>query len=134
MKAMELLHAAAYRTGLGNPLFASRYRVGKLSPECLQYYVGQTMTSDRAAVVGLGIGAQELAQYAQGCQLNPSTEDCSTPCKYHGGLEGRRERGGQLAYVAIAAESGGMKEWLAFEVRHILTDNGDICILYLVLF
>lgn len=117
---MELLHALAYREGLGNSLFASRYRIGKLSPECLLYYANQTITSDRGAVIGLGIGSDELVEIANMVNVIPQTQDSSKPSQYHGGSEARRERGGDMAYVALAKESGGMKDKLIYEVQSLL--------------
>ncbi|KRT82905.1 Peptidase, partial [Oryctes borbonicus] len=48
LRAIDLLHKAAYRTGLGNSLYVAKYNIGKVSSETLQHYVASNFTSNRA--------------------------------------------------------------------------------------
>lgn len=82
---MNLLHAVAYRRGLGNSLFCGKHRAGKISPETLQHYVGEQFVTSRAAVVGYGIDYNELLQYAQNCGMQTGGDVAEEATKYYGG-------------------------------------------------
>ncbi|XP_019870660.1 cytochrome b-c1 complex subunit 2, mitochondrial [Aethina tumida] len=117
VRAIDLLHKAAYRTGLGNSLFIPKFQIGKISSETLQHYVCTNFTNSRTAVVGAGIGHDALCKIAQGITLGSGGGDCS-PSPYKGG-EVRSDKGGDLAFVAIATEGASIqnpKEALAFAV------------------
>lgn len=117
LRAVDLLHNAAFRTGLGNSLFIPKSQIGKISSETLQHYVASNFLSGRAAVVGYGVGHQELTQYAQALNME-SGEGCKTASPYKGG-ELRSNKGGDMAFVTIAGEGAGLnnpKEALAFAV------------------
>lgn len=118
VRAIELLHKAAYRSGLGNSVFMPKYQVGKHSPETLQHYFATNCTTNRAAVVGVGIDHQLLVGYAQ-CLPIESGAGTDTPSAYAGQSEIRFNRGGRHAHVAIACEGAALKstkEALAFAV------------------
>lgn len=84
LRAVDLLHNAAFRTGLGNSLFIPKNQIGKISSETLQHYVASNFLAGRAAVVGLGISHSELQHFAQ--QLKIETGDgTTTPSPYKGG-------------------------------------------------
>ena len=51
---IEKLHDAAYKNTLANPLYCPDYRMGKITPEELHYFVQNHFTSARMALVGLG--------------------------------------------------------------------------------
>lgn len=65
LRAVDLLHKAAYRRGLGNSLFIAKYQLGKISSETLQHYVASNFVTSNAAVAGLGVDHQSLVDYAQ---------------------------------------------------------------------
>lgn len=84
LRAIDLLHNAAFRTGLGNSLFIPKTQVGKITTETLQHYVNSNFLSGRAAVVGLGVDHMELLQYAQSLEIQ--TGEGTTPASpYKGG-------------------------------------------------
>ncbi|KAJ8931136.1 hypothetical protein NQ314_015990 [Rhamnusium bicolor] len=136
LRAIDLLHNAAFRTGLGNSLFIPKSQIGRISTETLQHYVATNFLTGRAAVVGLGVNHAELTQYAQALKLN-SGEGCTPSSPYKGG-ELRSNKGGNLAFVAVAGEGASLKdskEALAFavlqravgigpQIKWSTTDNG----------
>lgn len=118
VRAIELLHRAAYRTGLGNSIFSPDYQVGKISSETLQHYYSENFTSNKAAVAGINIDHQVLAGFAQSLALE-SGKGATKESKYRGGSDARLEKGGRQASVAIATNGGSwatVQEGLAFEV------------------
>ncbi|KAK9729865.1 Peptidase M16 inactive domain [Popillia japonica] len=117
LRAVDLLHKAAYRTGLGNSLYTAKYNIGKISSETLQHYTATNFTSNRGAVVGIGVSHDTLLECAQSLPLE-SGSDATGPGVYKGG-EIRSDKGGDLAYVALAGEGGSLKnikEAIAFAV------------------
>lgn len=118
VRAVELLHRAAYRSGLGNSIFCPKYQVGKISTETLQHFYSSNFTTKRAAVAGVNIDHQILTGYAQSLQLETG-EGARNECKYHGGTDARLEKGGRSASVAVATNGGSwssIQEGLAFQV------------------
>lgn len=118
VRAIEMLHRAAFRTGLGNSIFCPDYQVGKISSETLQHFYSSNFTSGRAAVAGINIDHQVLVGFAQSLALETGT-GAQNPCKYRGGTDGRLEKGGRQASVAVATNGGSwanVQEGLAFEV------------------
>ncbi|RZC36189.1 cytochrome b-c1 complex subunit 2, mitochondrial, partial [Asbolus verrucosus] len=136
LRAIDLLHKAAFRRGLGNSLYSAKYQLGNISSETLQHYVASNFTTGRTAVVGLGVDHSQLVNYAQGLSLETG-EGSTTPSPYIGG-EIRSDKGGNLAFVAIGGAGGALKdtkERLAFavlqralgigpQVKWGTTDNG----------
>lgn len=84
MRAVDLLHKAAYRRGLGNSLFIAKYKLGNISSETLQHYVASTFLTGRSAVVGLGVEHGQLEEYAQGLALQQG-EGKTPSSEYKGG-------------------------------------------------
>lgn len=84
LRAVDLLHKAAYRRGLGNSLFIAKYKLGHVSSETLQHYFASNFLTGRAAVVGLGVDHEELVQYAQGLALEQGVGKASAS-QYKGG-------------------------------------------------
>ncbi|XP_054290437.1 cytochrome b-c1 complex subunit 2, mitochondrial-like [Macrosteles quadrilineatus] len=120
-RILDLVNKAAYRTGLGNSIFVKEHAIGKINSETLQYFVRQTFTAPRAAVVGVGVSSDHLAQLASSLELS-SGAGPEAPAKYYGGEE-RLEVPSPHVHIALAAESAGLqsKEALAFAVlRHAL--------------
>ena len=118
VRAVELLHRAAYRTGLGNSIFCPDYQVGKVSTETLQHYFADNYTTNKAAVAGINIDHQILTGYAQSLAFE-SGKGTTNECKYRGGTDGRLEKGGRHTSVAVATNGGSwssIQEGLAFEV------------------
>uniref|UniRef100_A0A1B0CP57 Uncharacterized protein n=1 Tax=Lutzomyia longipalpis TaxID=7200 RepID=A0A1B0CP57_LUTLO len=119
VRAMDLLHRAAFRSALGNSIFCPKHQIGRISPETLQHYVASNFTTNRTAVVGVGIDHNTLCGYAQNLPIDSGAgKENSSP--FVGGTEARLDRGGQWAHVAIATQGEGWntnpKEALAYHV------------------
>lgn len=125
IRAVDLLHRAAFRTGLGNSVFCAKHHVGKISPECLQHYVATNFTSNRGAVVGIGIDHQLLVGYAKNLYLEEGSNEIA-PTKFVGG-ELRVDKYGRLASVAVGTQGAALsnqKEALAFAVLQNIAGTG----------
>jgi len=88
--------------------------MGRINTETLQHFVAENFRSGRAAVVGLGVDLNSLSQYATSLQL-PTGEGSTTPSPYKGG-EIRSDKGGDLAFVAMALPTGGVTEQLQYSI------------------
>jgi len=106
-QAVELLHQAAFRSGLGNSLYSSPARVGSHGTAQLSQFVSKHFTSNRAALLGVGISHSSLTKFADLLHLESGAGPSTTASKYAGG-ELRVETGGGLAYVALAADTAGV--------------------------
>ncbi|KAJ3020385.1 ubiquinol-cytochrome c reductase core subunit 1 [Thoreauomyces humboldtii] len=60
IKVLDTLHQAAFRTGLGNSLFASASAAKGLKRAHLQEFAAKHLTADRIAVVGNGVAHEDL--------------------------------------------------------------------------
>ncbi|KAK9893051.1 hypothetical protein WA026_023352 [Henosepilachna vigintioctopunctata] len=107
LRTIDLLHKAAYRKGLGNSLFIAKYNLEKVNSETLQHYVNCNLTSDKATVVGLGVNHNNLKEYVACLNFPGTSGQAVIPSPYKGG-EIRCDKGGNLAYIAIAGEGPGM--------------------------
>uniref|UniRef100_A0A182P0Z8 Ubiquinol-cytochrome c reductase core protein 2 n=1 Tax=Anopheles epiroticus TaxID=199890 RepID=A0A182P0Z8_9DIPT len=117
VQAVELLHKAAFRDGLGNSVFCPDYLVGKHSSETMQHYFAANCTTNRAAVAGVGIDHQMLVGFAQSLVLE-SGAGSENKSSFNTG-EVRRESAGSRAAVAVGAQAVGwnsLKEAMAFWV------------------
>lgn len=126
VRAVDLVHRAAFQTGLGNSIFCAKHHVGRLSPETLQHYVAGNFTNGRAAVVGVGVDHQLLVGFAKSLQLQNGPETVA-PSTYVGGGELRVDKAGSLAHVAIATQGAALaneKEALAFAVLQQVAGTG----------
>eukprot|EP00088_Acartia_fossae_P015819 TRINITY_DN18764_c0_g1_i1.p1 TRINITY_DN18764_c0_g1~~TRINITY_DN18764_c0_g1_i1.p1 ORF type:complete len:442 (+),score=157.97 TRINITY_DN18764_c0_g1_i1:38-1363(+) len=124
--AMELLHAAAFRSGLGNSLYCPSHKIGAIKPEHLQQFVSKHFTGGRTAVVGINVNHAVIAKYAELLNLESGAGPSSIASKFSSGEE-RRETGGDLAYVALAAPSPGatsVKEALAAMLLQRILGSG----------
>ncbi|XP_020278498.1 cytochrome b-c1 complex subunit 2, mitochondrial [Pseudomyrmex gracilis] len=105
-RVLELLHKAAYRTGLGYSLYSPKRQLGRINTETLQHFVNTWFTGSKCAVVATGVSLADLSKFAS--NLNVSSEDVAAQAaKYHGG-ELRKERFSDLATVAVAVEAPGL--------------------------
>jgi len=127
VRAVDLLHRAAFRTGLGNSIFCAKHHVGKISPETLQHYVASNFKTNRAAVVGVGVDHQLLVGYAKNLVLDSGSVTDSAS-KYYGG-ELRVDKSGNWAHVAVGTQGTGWanpKEALAFAVLQQIAGTGPV--------
>ncbi|XP_068941041.1 cytochrome b-c1 complex subunit 2, mitochondrial [Petaurus breviceps papuanus] len=120
---IENLHAAAYRNALSNSLYCPDYKIGKITPEELHYYIQNNFTSARMALVGLGISHAVLKQVAeQFLNMRGGLGMSGSKAHYRGG-EIREQNGDSLVHAAIVAEgaTSGSAEANAFSVlQHVL--------------
>lgn len=116
--AVELLHKAAFRKGLGNSIYCPKHMVGKHGTELLKHYVNGNFTGDRAAVVGLGVELPLLQNMAHNLPVQSGAGAAPEAPKFYSG-EIRRDTSSAFACVAVAGHSTGLnsgKEALAFAV------------------
>ncbi|XP_065362252.1 cytochrome b-c1 complex subunit 2, mitochondrial [Calliphora vicina] len=118
VRAVELMHKAAFRTGLGNSVYIPKFQIGKLSPETLLHYVANNCTANRCAVVGVGVDQTALVGFAQSLELASGGKSGSDSANYYGG-DARKDTPSNMAHVAVAGSGGAVsnpKEALAFAV------------------
>ncbi|XP_057323907.1 cytochrome b-c1 complex subunit 2, mitochondrial [Microplitis mediator] len=124
-RLLELLHKAAYRTGLGYSLYSPKRHIDKIPSESLQHFVNTWFTGPRCAVVGTGISLSDLSSFAN--TLNVGSGDGNpSSAKYYGG-EIRKERNSPIASVALAVEGSGFnndKDALAFAILQQAAGTG----------
>lgn len=115
VRAMELLHKAAYREGLGNSLFSAPHMVGKHSPILLNAFHQKHFTADRACLVGVGdIDHNKLAKLGDALTLEKGAGPEAIATKYYGG-ELRHDSAGEVAYVALGTDVAitSERDWIA---------------------
>ncbi|XP_058125199.1 cytochrome b-c1 complex subunit 2, mitochondrial [Anopheles ziemanni] len=127
VQAVDLLHKAAFRGGLGNSVFCPDYLVGKHSSETMQHYFAANCTTNRAAVAGVGVDHQLLVGFAQSLALESGAGSANKSTFNTG--EVRRDGAGSRAAVAVAAQAVGwdsLKEATAFWVLHHAAGLGPV--------
>jgi len=119
--AMEALHKAVYRNGLGNSLYINPNKVGHLNSALLQNYIQSHFTPSNMAVVGVGIDHDLLLHYVNvklGLNKLPSGQ-AVVPEKsaFHSG-EIRVDTSNNLVHAAVVTEgvSLGSKDLLPLAV------------------
>lgn len=118
-RAIELVHKAAFRLGLGNSIYIPRFQLGKLSTESLLHYVASNYSPSRAAVVGVGIENNTLSGFAQTLEFPSGGGGGNAPSSNYYGGDARKDTAGHQATVAIAgkgAAASNHKEALAFAI------------------
>ncbi|XP_011869527.1 PREDICTED: cytochrome b-c1 complex subunit 2, mitochondrial [Vollenhovia emeryi] len=124
-RVMELLHKAAYRTGLGYSLYSPKRQLGKISTETLQHFVNTWFNGSGCAVVATGVPISDATQFASTLKVG-SADNTVEAAKYHGG-ELRKERSSELTTVAVAVEAAGLnkeKDVLAYAVLQRAVGSG----------
>lgn len=127
VRAVDLLHKAAYRRGLGNSLFISPKRVNQISSESLQHFASQNLTHSRCSVAVIGDNQDKATLIAQALQL-PSSEGSKTDATTYFSGELRKEMGGDLAHVGIAVQGApaGSPQSLALAIAAKALGNGPV--------
>ncbi|KAI8426374.1 hypothetical protein MSG28_005223 [Choristoneura fumiferana] len=123
VRAVDLLHKAAFRRGLGNSLFISPKKIGKVSSESMQHFACSTLTPARCAVTVVGDAHDRAAMIAQALQL-PSGESKGEPGKFFGALGNGpvTKWGADLSPLAKAIGNIGPFAAAGFNVSY--SDNG----------
>ncbi|XP_072947175.1 cytochrome b-c1 complex subunit 2, mitochondrial [Epargyreus clarus] len=127
VRAVDLLHKAAYRRGLGNSIYIAPKRMGKVSSESVQHFAACNLTPARCAVAVVGDNQEKAALVAQALQLPSGGQGQSEGSTYFGG-ELRKEMGGDLAHVALAVQGApaGSPQSLALAVAAKALGNGPV--------
>ncbi|XP_068618244.1 cytochrome b-c1 complex subunit 2, mitochondrial-like [Battus philenor] len=127
VRAVDLLHKAAYRRGLGNSLFIAPKKIGKISSESLQHFASNNLVPSRCAITIVGGNGDKANLVAQALQLSPSSQDQNETTTYYGG-ELRKEMGGDLAHVAVALQGvpAGIPQSLALAVAAKALGSGPV--------
>lgn len=114
-RVIDMLHGAAFRSGLGNSLFLPKYLLGSQGSETLQHFVKNTFLGNRTVVATSGITHNAAKVFADKLGFSEGT-GLGTSSQYYGGE--LRKRGKGLAHIAVAAEGAGInkKEALAFGI------------------
>ncbi|XP_037656861.1 cytochrome b-c1 complex subunit 2, mitochondrial-like [Choloepus didactylus] len=123
---IENLCAAAYQNASANSLYCPDYRIGKVTPEELHYYVQNYFTSARMALMGLGVSHPFLKQVAeQFLNMRGGLGLAGAKARYRGGDIQEQNRD-SLVHAALVAESSaiGSTEANAFSVLHHILGAG----------
>ncbi|KAJ3100580.1 hypothetical protein HDU96_010286 [Phlyctochytrium bullatum] len=98
-EVVDKLHQVAFRTGLGNSLYASPASAGSLKRAHLQELAANYVTANRIALVGLGVAKEEATELLES-SLKAVSLSSATPTvagsQYFGG-EARIEAGAKSA-------------------------------------
>lgn len=129
-QTIELLHKAAYRTGLGNSLYSPEHMVGMHKTQALLDFHQNTHTMSRAVLVGHGVDSRDMGQYASLVKLGSGQGLVNSNNKYYGGEERKHCGGGPLTYIAIAGESAphsnGKEAIASLLLKNILGTAGRV--------
>lgn len=127
VRAVDLLHKAAYRRGLGNSLFISPKKIGKISTESLQHFSQNNLAFDKCSVTVIGSNLDGAKLIAQQLQLGSGGSASQDVSKYFGG-DMRKEMGGDLAHVAFGLQgaAAGSPQSLALAVAAKALGNGPV--------
>jgi len=118
LRINDLIHRAAFRSGLSQSLYAPRYNVHHLDSNLLQNFRARTFTSNRLTLAGLGVQHEDLVRFADLFRLpQVAATFARQPSKFVSS-EVREENLSDLVHVALAAEgvSLGSKDALASAV------------------
>jgi len=99
----ELLHQAAFRTTLGNSVCAPEHMIGKYTHDMLNDFANNFYTTDRIAVVGLGVDHDHLVDLFSGFKPSPSAGVGTVKSHYAGG-EIRVNNANEFVTAALATE------------------------------
>ncbi|KAJ3222805.1 ubiquinol-cytochrome c reductase core subunit 1 [Clydaea vesicula] len=122
------LHRVAFRSGLGNSIFAPTETIHNLKRSHLAEFTNEHFTADNFAVVGSGVNQKELSQLVEDSlknfTLKPKFLGQTKATKYYGGEE-RFNSGSSEAHFAIAFPSASFnsKEYAASLVLRALLDG-----------
>jgi len=108
LRLADMIHRAAFRSGLSRSLYAPRYNAHHLDSDLLHNFRTRTFTSNRLTLVGLGVQHEDLVRYADLFRLpGPDANFSRQPTKYLGS-EVREENLSELVHVALASEGASL--------------------------
>nr|BAN20943.1 ubiquinol-cytochrome c reductase complex core protein [Riptortus pedestris] len=106
-KVLDLIHRAAFRTGLGNSVFARSFNVKKIGSETIQHYASSNLVAEKAAITGCGLPHSNLSAFAESLDLKTGSGGNPSPSKYAGG-EVRVDETLPHVHTIVAAEAPGL--------------------------
>jgi len=119
----ELAHEAAYRQGpLSRSLFCLPSNIHHMNNSLLLDFVDAHFTTDRIAILGLGVAHEDLTElvyeYFDASRTPPLTPLTQLPAKFYGGSDLRRDTGGSVVFASLVTEGArrGTKEAAALKV------------------
>jgi len=125
--ASELLHQAAYRTGLGNSLYAPDYMVGKHTSAMLQDFHNRNYCSDRVVVLGLDVDHELAVKCGEALNLGKSTGGSPVASKFRAGIDERKAEISSATVFALAtnaAPASNVKEAVATRLLQYILGFG----------
>ncbi|KAB0804836.1 hypothetical protein PPYR_01806 [Photinus pyralis] len=124
---VDLVHQAAYRSsGLGNSIYIPKHKLDHVEVEHLEQHVSNYFVGANCAIVGAGVNIKELISLGECINLEKNGCEEKCPAIMHGG-EIRSDKGGCVAYVAIAGEGASWrnpKELFSFAILHRALGSG----------
>lgn len=106
---MEALHQAAFVGGLSHSLYSPDFMIGKHNSEMLQSFVKDTFTTERAAVVGLGVDHDLFVEQVENLfHFENRRGSVDVGSSKYGGGEVRLEFPGPVSYAAVVAEGASL--------------------------
>ena len=104
VRLIELLHKAAFSSGLSNSLFSPDFMIGKHDHDLVNTYVSQHFTTSNMAIVGVGVDLKHLVSHVERTfEFNQLSAPATVKPKFVAGNI-RKETGSNVAYVAVVAE------------------------------
>lgn len=104
VRLIELLHKAAFSSGLSNSLFSPDFMIGKHDHNMVNTFVSEHFVTSRMAVVGLGVDLQHLVnQVEKTFEFNNVAGPQLVKPKFIAGNL-RKETGSSVTYAAVVAE------------------------------
>jgi len=124
VKVVDTLHNVAFRTGLGNSLFANEVTANGLKRKDVHEFIAKYFTADRIALVGSGVNQTDLKELLepalQAFSLPPTFTGSVAPTKYFGG-EVRFNSGlGSESLFALAFPSASSKSVQGYATALVL--------------
>ncbi|KAF8984883.1 ubiquinol-cytochrome c reductase core subunit 1 [Entomortierella lignicola] len=122
---VEALHNAAFRNGLGNPIYAAPY--SEISTEDLRKFAADNFVGNKISLVATGISEAELKNLADSAfsHVASGSAAATEASKYYGG-DVRVAHNSSLGHVAVAFEgaAAGTPEFYTAQVLRSLL-GGD---------
>ncbi|KAF9978532.1 ubiquinol-cytochrome c reductase core subunit 1 [Actinomortierella ambigua] len=100
---LDAAHAAAFRTGLGNPIYAPAYT--SVEPSDLKAFAASNFVGNKIALIATGVSEAELKDLAASSFANvpAGTASAASAAKYFGG-DIRIAHGSSEGHIAVAFE------------------------------
>lgn len=117
-RVVDLLHAAAFSSGLKNSLFCDESRVGNFDFEDFLQFFDENFTFPRLQVTSQGLDLSFLEEYITAIELTDSSGPSATKSRFVGNEARIANFHEDVAYVVVAGESPGLtqKEYLAYAI------------------